>query len=78
MAGAEGWDDMEAWGEANEERLCRYLELRNEIPGHDTIRRVFEANDPKRLEEVLLEWIGDLCPALGKVIAIDGKAIKVE
>ena len=76
MAGAEGWDDMEAWGEANEERLRLYLELRNGIPGHDTIRRVFEAIDPKRLETVLLEWIGDVCPTLGKVIAIDGKAIR--
>lgn len=76
MAGAEGWDDMEGWAEANEERLRLYVELRNGIPGHDTIRRVFEAIDPKRLETVLLEWIGDVCPTLGKVIAIDGKAIR--
>jgi predicted transposase YbfD/YdcC len=76
MAGAEGWDDMEGWGEANEERLRHYLELRNGIPGHDTIRRVFEAIDPKRLEAVLLEWIGHVCPALGKVIAIDGKSVR--
>lgn len=76
MAGAEGWDDMEAWGEANEERLRRYVELRNGIPGHDTIRRVFEAIDPKRLEAVLLEWVGQVCPALGKVIAIDGKSMR--
>ena len=76
MAGAEGWDDMEAWGEANEERLRRYLELRNGIPGHDTMRRVFEAIDPKRFEAVLLEWIGQVCPALGQVIAIDGKSVR--
>lgn len=76
MAGADGWDDMEGWAEANEERLRRYVELRNGIPRHDTIRRVFEAIDPKRLEAVLLEWIGDVCPTLGKVIAIDGKAIR--
>lgn len=76
MAGAEGWDDMEAWGEANEERLRLYVELRNGIPGHDTIRRVFEAIDPQRLEAVLLEWVGQVCPALGKVIAIDGKSVR--
>jgi len=40
MAGAEGWDDMEAWGEANEERLRGYVGLRNGVPGHGTIRRV--------------------------------------
>jgi len=71
MAGAEGWDDMEAWGEANEERLRGYVGLRNGVPGHDTIRRVFEAIDPKRLERVLLEWVGQVCPTLGKVIAIE-------
>lgn len=76
MAGAEGWDDIEGWGKANEERLRQYLELRNGIPGHDTIRRVFEAIDPKRLEEVLLEWIGQVCPALRGAIAIDGKSIR--
>lgn len=76
MAGAEGWDDMEGWAEANELRLRLYVELRNGIPGHDTIRRVFEAIDPKRLEAVLLEWIGHVCPTLGKVIAIDGKAMR--
>lgn len=76
MAGAEGWDDIEGWGEANEERLRQYLELRNGIPGHDTIRRVFEALDPKRLEAVLLEWIGHVCPVLGGVIAIDGKSVR--
>lgn len=76
MAGAEGWDDIEGWGEANEERLRQYLALRNGIPGHDTIRRVFEAIDPKRLEAVLLEWIGHVCPALGGVIAIDGKSVR--
>jgi predicted transposase YbfD/YdcC len=76
MAGADGWDDMESWGEANEERLRLYLDLRNGIPGHDTIRRVFEAIDPKRLEAVLLEWIGHVCPTLGKIIAIDGKSIR--
>lgn len=66
MAGAEGWDDIESWGEANEDRLRLYLALTNGIPGHDTIRRVFEAIDPKRLEAVLLEWIGHVCPVLGQ------------
>lgn len=48
MAGAEGWDGIGARGEASEDRLRHYLALRNGMPGHDTIRRVFEAIDPKR------------------------------
>ncbi|HUG58577.1 MAG TPA: transposase family protein [Candidimonas sp.] len=58
MAGAEGWDDLEDRGKANADRLRPYLALRNGIPGHDTFRGVFEAIDPKRLEAVLLEWVG--------------------
>ena len=42
MSGAEGWDDIEDWGRERETWLRRYLLLRNGIPGHDTIRRVFE------------------------------------
>jgi predicted transposase YbfD/YdcC len=76
IAGAEGWDDIEDWGEASEERLRQYLALHNGIPGHDTIRRVFDAIDPKRLEALLLAWIGHVCPVLGGVIAIDGKSAR--
>jgi hypothetical protein len=51
MSGAEGWDDIEDWGREREAWLRRYLRLRNGIPGHDTIRRVFEALSPLALEE---------------------------
>jgi predicted transposase YbfD/YdcC len=45
LAGAQGWDEMEEWGIANEARLRQYLELAHGIPGHDTIRRIFEVLD---------------------------------
>ena len=51
MSGAEGWDDIEDWGREREAWLRRYLRLRNGIPGHDTIRRVFEALSPLALEQ---------------------------
>jgi len=77
MAGAEGWDDIEDWGLAREEWLRRYLKLRNGIPGHDTIRRVFEALSPSELEQRFEQWMNAVCPAVaGRVIAIDGKALR--
>ena len=77
MSGAEGWDDIEDWGRARESWLRRYLGLRNGIPGHDTIRRVFEAISPSELEARFEQWMGVLCPAVaGRVIAIDGKALR--
>jgi predicted transposase YbfD/YdcC len=77
MSGAEGWDDMEDWGREREAWLRRYLPLRNGIPGHDTIRRVFETLSPMELELRFEAWMGELCPAVkGRVIAIDGKALR--
>ena len=77
MAGAEGWDDIEDWGLENESMLRQYLVLRNGIPGHDTIRRVFEVLDPKEVEKRFAQWISHRCPALeGRVIAIDGKSVR--
>jgi hypothetical protein len=57
MAGAEGWDDIEDWGRARETWLRHYLPLRNGIPGHDTIRRVFESLSPEVLEERFVGWM---------------------
>lgn len=77
MAGAEGWDDIEDWGIENETMLRQYLGLRNGIPGHDTIRRVFEVLDPGELEKRFADWVRHVCTALdGRVIAIDGKAVR--
>jgi predicted transposase YbfD/YdcC len=77
MSGAEGWDDIEDWGQAREDWLRRYLKLRNGIPGHDTIRRVFEALSPRELEQRFEQWMNAVCPAVaGRVIAIDGKALR--
>lgn len=59
MSGAEGWDDMEDWGREREAWLRRYLPLRNGIPGHDTIRRVFETLSPMELELRFEAWMGE-------------------
>ena len=77
MSGAEGWDDIEDWGCEREDWLRRYVPLRNGIPGHDTIRRVFESLSPMELALRFEAWMGEICPAVtGRVIAIDGKALR--
>ena len=75
MSGAEGWDDIEDWGRERETWLRQYLRLRNGIPGHDTIRRIFEALSPSELEQRFEAWMRDTCEAVeGRIVAIDGKA----
>jgi len=77
MSGAEGWDDIEDWGVERQAWLRQYLKLRNGIPGHDTIRRVFEALSPAAFESRFVEWVQGVCGAVdGRVIAIDGKALR--
>jgi predicted transposase YbfD/YdcC len=77
MSGAEGWDDIEAWGVARQAWLQQYVKLRNGIPGHDAIRRVFEALSPAVLESRLVEWVQSLCGTHeGRVVAIDGKSLR--
>lgn len=77
MCGADGWDDIEEWGREKEEWLRQYVKLRNGIPGHDTIRRVFEIISPQELETRFIEWAEELCgtPA-GRIIAVDGKSLR--
>ncbi|WP_265289694.1 ISAs1 family transposase [Verminephrobacter eiseniae] len=71
MSGAQGWDDIEDWERAREGWL------RNGIPGHDTIRRVFEALSPRQLAASFSSWMAQVCPAVsGLVIAIDGKSLR--
>ena len=53
ICGAEGWEDMEAFGRAKEAFLREHLglELPAGIPSHDTFRRVFARLDPDVLHE---------------------------
>ena len=41
LSGAEGWEDIEEFGQNKAEWLRQFLELANGIPSHDTFRRVF-------------------------------------
>jgi DDE family transposase len=40
ISGAEGWEDIEEYGKAQEEWFAEILDLPHGIPGHDTFRRV--------------------------------------
>ena len=54
ISGAEGWEDIEEYGEANAEWLKDLLDLPHGIPGHDTFRRVLSQLDPEELTQLRL------------------------
>jgi len=75
ICGAEGWTDIEEFGQSKEGWLRGLLPLENGIPSHDTFRRVFNRIDPGQFEGCFLKWVSALNPITGQV-AIDGKTLR--
>jgi predicted transposase YbfD/YdcC len=74
LCGAEGFVDMEEFGQAQQAWLGQFLELPNGIPSHDTFGRVFAALDPAQFAEAFTLWTQSLRQSLaGEIVALDGK-----
>lgn len=77
ICGAEGWEDIESFGQAKQEWLASFLELPNGIPSHDTFRRVFLRINPKEFEQRFRLWVQSVVELTeGEVIQIDGKTAR--
>ena len=78
VCGAESWDSIELFGKTKIEFLKQFLKLRNGIPSHDTINRVFSILNPRLFEEVFIKWVNSLRDKSIDVelIAIDGKTVR--
>ena len=75
LCGAESYDSIALFGRENFEFLKQFLELKNGIPSHDTVNRVFQALNPRQFERCFISWAQGLKDdkILERVIAIDGK-----
>jgi predicted transposase YbfD/YdcC len=77
VCGADSWEEVEAFGEAKQDWLRRFLRLPHGIPSHDTFYRVFARLDPQAFGACVAEWMGALCEVTGlRHIAIDGKSAR--
>lgn len=77
ICGADGWVEIERWGEAKQDWLSTFLELPNGIPSHDTFGRLFAILDPQEFEKCFSSWIKTLNVDLKKeIIALDGKTVR--
>jgi predicted transposase YbfD/YdcC len=77
ICGADGWVEIEAFGEAKLAWLQTFLELPNGIPSHDTFGRVFARLEPDEFEAAFVRWVqalGELTS--GQIIAVDGKRLR--
>lgn len=77
ICGADGWAQIEQFAYCKEKWFRTFLALPNGIPSHDTFGRVFAKLEPGAFEQCFMKWINGLSQASeGRLIAIDGKAIR--
>ncbi|WP_289299118.1 ISAs1 family transposase, partial [uncultured Duncaniella sp.] len=77
ICGAEGWNEIEDYGNAKIDWLEKFLHLPNGIPSHDTFNRVISMLDPKELNGSFVAWTKSIAELTdGEVVAIDGKCMR--
>jgi predicted transposase YbfD/YdcC len=78
LSGTESYNSIELFGKENLAFLKQFLTLKNGIPSHDTINRVFQALNPRIFERCFIKWAQRLKDdgIIERVIAIDGKTAR--
>lgn len=77
ICGAEGWTDIENFGNSKLPWLKTFLELPNGIPSHDTFGRVFARIDAQQFQLAFYEWVWAVNNIIqGQIINIDGKQLR--
>lgn len=76
ICGANTWEKTEAFGKSQIDWLRKFVPLKNGIPSHDTISRVFALLNFEEFSRCFLGWIQEISTMTdGEVVAIDGKRI---
>ena len=77
ICGAEGCEDIEIYGETNEQWFRTFLDLSHGIPSHDTLARVFAKLEPLELQNAFQAWSKNIqTSSFRQVISIDAKTLR--
>ncbi len=78
LYGTDGWEDIELFAKIRFSWLKKFINLRNGVPSHDTIGRVFRMIRPGAFQEAILAWASGLNFGSDglNVVAIDGKSLR--
>lgn len=77
LCGAETWEEVEAFGEAKENWLRKFLKLEKGTPSHDTFRRVFSLLDAEVFQTRFMSWVRCAFQIeRDQIIALDGKSVR--
>ncbi|CBJ90996.1 conserved hypothetical protein [Xenorhabdus nematophila ATCC 19061] len=76
ICGAEGWVEIEEFGESKQDFFTQFLDLNHGIPSHDTFGRVFAALDTQAFADGFTAWVSTLAQGIEEdIVAIDGKTL---
>ena len=78
IAGCEVWEDIADYCRVKEEwfRESLGMKLKNGIPSHDTMQRVWGMLEPEEFERCFRSWVSSVCTTTeGEIISIDGKTL---
>ena len=77
IAGCEGWEEIEDFGNERLDWLKQYGDFENGVPSHHTIARVVAVVNPKQFQTCFITWM-QACHKIsnGEIIAIDGKTVR--
>src|SRR5574344_391593 len=77
MSGAEGWNDIETYGDSKIDWLRQHRPFANGIPRCHTVARILRCIVIDTLLEALLCWVNEQRTHQGKpIIAFDGKVLR--
>ena len=76
ICGADEFTEMEEFGKSKEAFLRSILQLKNNIPSHDTFGRVFSLLPPDEFRACFIAWVQSICNICGDIVNIDGKALR--
>jgi len=77
IADCDVWEDIADFCRVKENWLRESLglELKNGIPSHDTLSRVFGMIEPEEFNTCFTNWVKSICNSPKQVISIDGKTL---
>ncbi len=77
ICGADGWVDVERFGNSKLNWFRRFIDLEQGVPSHDTFGRVFARLDPGEFLSAMHSWVDSFAENLrGCGVAIDGKTLR--
>jgi predicted transposase YbfD/YdcC len=77
ICGADGWSDIELFGQAKYDWFRQFLRLPHGIPSHDTFGRVFGLLDGEQFQRCFVDWVQAIQEVTqGEIVAVDGKKLR--